>query len=335
MGFIQYDPSRLPTGFNETELGVYYFDTFWGRWIQVDASAVDTTKHVIAFACEHFTEFVVQATQRTDLSPDQYQSMGYSPLRTYAEHGDLTVSPQSGTTSTTATDLSLNGIDGFNMTLSRRWDLNLAEDDARIDAISEIQPYLLNQGDYAYSMGNGWRLNIPYIKDANTEPMICLPNGVVIGFYSLMYPTSMTSPVTTIDATHRSLTLIGHGSSEFQLIVYQSKTTFQSSYTGYPGSTTDHTWAPDSTRLYVYVLKMADGTVYEMDANGRTITITDPTGRHSISIVYNDNSPQIAYMQDDLHRRFTFTYSSPRHGVAYSDSNLPPIPEINCRGFRK
>ena len=42
IGYFQYDESRIPEGFPEENLGVYYFDAMWSRWFKVDKCAAQT-----------------------------------------------------------------------------------------------------------------------------------------------------------------------------------------------------------------------------------------------------------------------------------------------------
>jgi len=141
-------------------------------------------------------------------------------LKTYSEHGGVTVSPQFGTASTQASELVLPGRNGFDFVLSRRYDTATARNDAfalaingkigfdiidgggaikesidimkMIEGFKEntnwaneasknilqiLEEYLFNQGDFAYSMGQGWRINIPYVKAANSSMLLRTAEG--------------------------------------------------------------------------------------------------------------------------------------------------------------
>ena len=204
----------LPEGFPEENLGVYHFDPMFGRWFQIPSAGVDIENNEIYFVTNHFSSFSVQATMIQDLTPQEYKDAGYSPLKAYVEHGGITVSPQFGTASTEVTELVLPGRNGFDFVLKRRYDTATARNDAfalginvniginltgpnkdydvlqkvvdtfleqtnwantvKGNLIQMLEEYLFNQGDFAYSVGQGWRLNIPYIKAANSS-MICVP----------------------------------------------------------------------------------------------------------------------------------------------------------------
>lgn len=53
---IPYDPTTLPTGFDETKLQISYCDTSTGQWTGM-AGTVNTTDHTITFKTNHLTDF--------------------------------------------------------------------------------------------------------------------------------------------------------------------------------------------------------------------------------------------------------------------------------------
>ena len=132
---LEYDETKLPEGFPEHNLGVYYYDPMFDRWFLIEGSGVDVENNRIYFLTNHFSSFTVQATIIQDLSPQEYKEAGYSPLKSYAEHGGITVSPQGGIASTRVTELVLPGRNGFDLVLSRHYDTATARNDAFAMAI--------------------------------------------------------------------------------------------------------------------------------------------------------------------------------------------------------
>ena len=89
------------------------------------------------------------------------------------------------------------------------------------------------------------------------------------------------------DVTHLIREIIGSGDSDGAKIKTLHKTRWYS--TG-------------------YVLRMKDGTQYEMDALGRTTKITDPSGLNKITFKYN--GMQLDYIEDSIGRRVRFEYET-------------------------
>jgi uncharacterized protein YccT (UPF0319 family) len=51
---IEYDPTKLPEGFLEENLGVYYYNPMFDRWFLVKGLGVDKEHHTIYFITNHF-----------------------------------------------------------------------------------------------------------------------------------------------------------------------------------------------------------------------------------------------------------------------------------------
>jgi hypothetical protein len=267
---IEYDPANIPSGFPEENLGVYYYNPTFDRWILVESLGVDTENNKIYFMTNHFSSFTVQATVFQDLAADEYKDAGYSPLKTYSRNEGISVSPQGGTVSTKATELVLPGRDGFDLVLARHYDTALARNDAFalafgggislnlisaggtaktvsqlqsfVDSINSIkntanaltswtnsdlyqkvrdilEKYLFNQGDYAYSMGQGWRLNLPYIKAANSDLIFVTSEGAMHSLYEMEFTEG--NGYTEGGNTYRTLTFKQHEGDDFTIKVKQ------------------------------------------------------------------------------------------------------------------
>jgi len=165
---------------------------------------------------------------------------------------------------------------------------------------------LLNMGDYAYSMGKGWRLDLPYIRNSNRELQLVLPGGSIQSIYSLQ----------VISGNACDLVLEGHDGMDFRLELKRIGTN-EKHYPIGGGEIININYKLDSA-----VLTMKDGTAYSFDCQGRLTSIKDPAGINEIRIVYDDFSytvntpegtktfyvyqPRISYIEDALHRQIGF-----------------------------
>ncbi|TDX53272.1 RHS repeat-associated core domain-containing protein [Orenia marismortui] len=344
---IEYDESLVPEGFLERNLGVYHYDPMFDKWFLIPSAGVDIENNTIYFVTDHFSAFSVQATIMQDLSPQEYKDTGYSPLNTYAKHGGVVVSPQGGSASTQVTDLELPGRNGFDLTLSRKYNTSVARmdsfsmavnaelgfnilssnndgssaeeagaflswDDIKDSAdfsmdfsgvsssiISTIEKYLSNQGDYAYSMGQGWRLNIPYVKKSNSS--IILSTGKGNMYYINEMDISKTEYPEDLNYK-RVLTFEHHEGEDFTFIVEQVKLSIDGITTITGDNFTKGRWYSKS-----YKLILKDGTTYEMDFLGRTKKKTDPFGINQIEFHYGKDL-LLDYIEDSIGRRVKFDY---------------------------
>jgi hypothetical protein len=55
---MEYDPSRLPSGYTPDDINTYYFDNDKRRWIVLPRDTVDITNHLIISRTSHFTDFI-------------------------------------------------------------------------------------------------------------------------------------------------------------------------------------------------------------------------------------------------------------------------------------
>ena len=249
---LDYDPTQLPNGFPESNLGVYYFDTTWSKWFKVEKSAVDVPDHKIVFTTNHFTDFSVQPTMVTDLSPQQLKDIGHSPVKAESSAGAVTVSPQGGTAMTEVTDFVLPGKNGFNLPIKRMYDTGTALGDSpslslsaslsfnsvadllnvagiaaqlagqgisgEVSAItSKIKGMVQQNGDYALATGVGWRLNFPYVTTTNTSIAVRLPSG---GYYNINQMVSHNN-FWTSNPVSRTLDFGYHEGDDFHFRVNQ------------------------------------------------------------------------------------------------------------------
>ncbi|OCL26003.1 hypothetical protein U472_08220 [Orenia metallireducens] len=343
---IEYDEDLVPEGFLERNLGVYHYDPMFDKWFLIPTAGVDIKNNTIYFVTDHFSAFSVQATIMQDLSPQEYKDTGFSPLKTYAKHGGVVVSPQGGSASTQVTELELPGRNGFDLNLSRKYNSSVARSDAFSMAVNAelgfnvlssnngssaeeagaflswddikdsadfsmgfndvsstivntIKKYLTNQGDYAYSMGQGWRLNIPYVKQSNSSIILSTAEGNM--YYINEMEISKTEYPEGLDYK-RVLTFEHHEGEDFTFIVEQVKYTIDGITTITGDNFTTGRWY---TKEYKLILK--DGTTYEMDFLGRTKKKTDPFGINQINFHYGKDL-LLDYIEDSMGRKVKFDY---------------------------
>ncbi|MEJ6952421.1 DUF7305 domain-containing protein, partial [Natronospora cellulosivora (SeqCode)] len=345
IGKIKYDIDLIPEGFPEENLAVYYYDTMFGKWFQVPGAGVDKENNEIYFVTNHFSSFSVQATVIQDLTPKEYKDAGYSPFKSYSQHGGITVSPQMGTASTEVTELVLPGKGGFDFVLKRRYDTATARRDAFSIAlnvsmgfnifspdsgsleeiyngfmeeinwanqatgnlISLIEKYLYNQGDFAYSMGQGWRLNIPYVSSANSSMILRTADGQ----NHFLNEMKLKDFSIDVEGLSRSLEFEQHEGIDFTLYVEQEYSPMD--YTQLVGYALNQ----DESKEFMHFLKsrwystgykliMKDGTTYEMDELGRTTKMIDPSGLNEINFHYD--GIELSYIKDSMDRKIAFDY---------------------------
>lgn len=288
---ITYDPALLPPGTDEKNLGVYYFDTMWSEWFKVPDSAVDLGTHTIYFTTDHFTDFSIQPTGARDLTPQELQEAPFYPSSSTVKHEGLSVSPQGGALSTAMTELILPGPGGFDLVLRRIYDTATAKRDSAGTSADELK----KNGDYAYSMGKGWRLDFPFIRKDSDEFLVRTPDG---GVYSVN--SGMTKVLTSTTTLGRDIRFERHEGEDFTLYAVQKLTSVPKYFLWFEVWHTD-TYTIDGWRLYT-----KDGTEYELDAKGRLTAITDPSGTFRMVVTYNGDL--ISSITDARGRKLLFEY---------------------------
>jgi hypothetical protein len=58
---LNYDPGKVPAGFDESKLVIAFYNTATSKWEVVPGSVVDTAKHTVTVQISHFTMFAVYA----------------------------------------------------------------------------------------------------------------------------------------------------------------------------------------------------------------------------------------------------------------------------------
>lgn len=331
---INFDEEMLPSEASEETLRVFYFDSMWSKWFLVKDSSVDLENNTVFFTTDHFTSFSIQATPVEDLSPQELRSIPYSPSSSTVKHERLNVSPQGGGVSTAMIELVLPGPEGFDFALRRTYDTATARRDSRILGLiantmddrnitletyesmkkqieennldskakyvdKQIKNTRKAHGDYAYSMGLGWRLDLPYVRYSNEEYILHSPSG---GEYSFKSNLEKKATI-TVGSDRREIKFECHSDEDFTLYAQQK---------GESGSFLIWSWTDWDTTGWRLVMK--DGTSYHFSENGSLASITDPSGNFSITFAYDRN--KLSKITDSRGRTLSFTYEE-GFGVPY------------------
>ncbi|WP_319561731.1 RHS repeat-associated core domain-containing protein [Marispirochaeta sp.] len=206
----------------------------------------------------------------------------------FRNYGNLEVSPQSGTYRIDETDLVLPGLGGFDFSLKRRYDFFTAKDDQ--DTTNDLaEDYYIGNG--SYSMGEGWRLELPYLnvlKNFADDPVNF--TGNFSAYVSIGLSTGQRYKLSSLFYTEDSA----------DPYVYENfyTTYFRVLYS--PGASLP------------FRLVLADGTYYMFDIKGRVREIHGwADGHRADTITISYNSAGISTItNEDSGWTSTFTYSS-------------------------
>ncbi len=198
--------------------------------------------------------------------------------------GPLQVSTQTGYYQVVETDLELPGKNGFDLRISRRYDVDAARREKE-KAVSDLAA-----GEKAYSVGTGWRLDLPFVQVLPNAPPWGGPDWEREKFVQITLPSG----------ARYSLRDMSWISAETNLRVYLNTREVTFRVLCYTDTNT-------------YKLVMADGTVYSMNANG-VVTAIDgraPDGHRggTVSIAY-DGSNLVSTITDTRARVLTFDYAT-------------------------
>ncbi len=249
---ISYAGLNLPSGFTESDLGIYWYNKSGGYWEKLDYTVFDFAKETIAVNLHHFSEYQVMASKYVSPSLDSYYNMGVSPFQSYFQNNVETVSPTSGSLAISATDLSLPGRSGNGLIIQRIYDSAAAQQEKMIEANNEN-----NRKTPVDTFGYGWSLNIPWIEQTDKGKFVRLPQGQTIKFFEAEEPDTWDEeedpePVTEGDFEY-------HEGIHFKL----------------------------HFDLSGYYLTMNDGSRYEFDESGKATRYLDPSGKNMIKYEYN------------------------------------------------
>ena len=331
---LDYYPEAIPEGLPEQMLKVFYFEPFWGKWMFIPGSVVDTENNRIIFSTDHFTSFSIQSVPTEEISAPELASMEFAPFSTETKHEDMTVSPSGGGVTTSMTEFVLPGRNGLDLEIRRIYDTGTAIADSAgfsanfnlnagdvlggletaekllqgaVTEVSEtlrdsIIDFLINSGDYAFSLGQGWRLNFPYIKRNFSTVLVRTWTGHFFDINSM--------DVTDIElksfGLKRTIRFENHEIEHFTLVLEQDlsplkKDTFNEILEG-DDLIPVPVWFTTGGKLIE-----KNGVVTVFDEMGRIKEKKDPNG-NSIDFIYKDLV--LEYIKDSCGREVHFEYTS-------------------------
>ncbi|NLW48477.1 MAG: hypothetical protein GXY86_14235, partial [Firmicutes bacterium] len=163
-----------------------------------------------------------------------------------------------------------------------------------------VEKFIFNQGDYAYSMGQGWRLNLPYVKTANSDLIFCTPDGGMHSLFEMNFEKG--EGYTDGNLTYRTITFKQHEGDDFTITVKQIN---DAAIDVFSILTKDRIFR---SRWYSmeYKITLRDGTIYELNGAGRVERIVAPDGINDICFEYD--GPLLDYIRDSMGRKVKFKY---------------------------
>jgi RHS repeat-associated protein len=270
---ISYADLVLPPGFTAQDLGIYWHNREGGYWEKLGHVGNDLVNKVLSVQLQHFSGYQVMASQYSSPDLESYYKMGLSPFQSYFQNNIEYVSPSSGNLTVTATDLTIPGPGGLDLSVRRIYDTTAAENDKYLETNQFDPSFPENKHRLSFdSFGYGWSMAIPGIKRSNTGDWLCLPEGQTVK--------------------------IEWSNNRFE---YHEGVHFTLTRYGW--------WVDLGTSYHVggYDLTMNDGTAYHMDEKGKTTSQTDPSGQWTIQYAYNGR--ELVSMTDSINRTISFLYA--------------------------
>jgi RHS repeat-associated protein len=291
---ISYQNMTIPAGYTDQNLGVYWYNEELGDWEKLDHVGIDPVTKTLTTILGHFSEYQVMASQYVSPSLDSYYKLGVSPFQSYFNDNQELVSGTSGSLSVIATDLKLPGRSGFDLILKRSYDGEANRQSRLLES---------NQFDgpkYAVdTFGDGWALNIPWVENNDGGDFIRLPEGQTFQITSNNFEYTKGPYFKLKTHTHQTWTFI------------------------FP-----------STAIDGYTLTLSDGTVYQLDKNGKPTQETDPSGMNTVTYSYNGR--QLTKIIDSIGREIDFSYKQIQFTIDKNKITRNVITQISyANGTRK
>ena len=349
LGFSEED---LPDGFPEEMLGVFYYDTLWSKWFKIPGSLVDTEQNQIIFKTNHFTGLSIQPSIIEDLSAEERTALEFPPFSSKMKHSEIRISPQGGGLSTGMTEFCLEGHNGMDLKIQRVYDTGTAKLDASgfsgnlslnldmfssesdnlevldevisdsiISSLAEgVSSFLKNNGDYSLSLGQGWRLNFPYIRNGVEGVSVRLPSGA---YYSINN-MNLNKEKTKENGSIRELWFENHQGDDFEFCVVQALAPISECSLLEFALDSDSVGWTSSWYLLEAELIMKDGITYQFEAPGRIKEIRD-LNDNTITFFYN--GLLLDYILETRGRKVRFEYND-----IFDALSLPQIKRIWIEG---
>ena len=306
---ISYADMTIPSGFDEGDLGIYWYNKVGGYWEKVDYGFNDVADKTVTVNLQHFSDYQVMASKYNSPSLDSYYNMGIAPYQSYFQNNTENVSPAGGSLAISATDLKLAGRNGFDLTIKRIYDSASANQE-RMMAKNKDQSYSTKAP--VDTFGCGWSLAIPWIESCDKGKYLRLQDGETI----------------KIEADSNGI-FTYHAGVHFTLKIHSY--TIITPVTSYDNDGNSYTEYIKTVVITGYTLTMNDGSICEFDSKGKVTTIKDPSAINVITFTYNSsNSRQIAKITDSIGRVVTFHYAT-AGGKSVIDSITTGVASENVR----
>jgi RHS repeat-associated protein len=289
---INYSDEDLPTGISELSLQVYYYDPLFAFWAPLDTVNIDTESNTISFQADHFSYFSVQPTNVRATDRDTVNEANISMAGRQGNHGELRISPQTGSVTTSVTDLMLPGKNGLDLTLQRVYSS---------DSVDESR-----QG---MNFGSGWGLNIPAVRKATDR--YGYGSGLEI---SLMDGTSVNTASMHMENPNQAGTFQVaipdrlKGSGDMQRVFYSKDENNLAVYVDFERRQDSNVTKQELYDVKSVLVISHDGTIYRFDEELFIQEIYDFS--YSFSIIFTwSNEDLLEKITDSYGREVRFTYA--------------------------
>ncbi|MBN1648181.1 MAG: RHS repeat protein, partial [Spirochaetales bacterium] len=302
-GSIRYRQEDVPANVPEEHLAVFYYDEAWEQWFVTDSDIINTETNTIYFAADHFTDFSVQPTDTEVIDYRDWQGIEYPLESKTVKHSPFTINPQNGSMTTAMTEFVLPGTNGLDLAIRRVYSTTVADSDSAVRP-EYIEKYYESGSKYAYSLGQGWKLDFPYFTAHDEEVLIKTPGGNFLSSKELSGgAVANQSSVTYTDTLNRECTITILKDQVFDNDVEGG------SYWKTAGVT----------------LRTTDGTVYTFNENGFIDTIVDVYGN---TIRFGYVNGMLNHITDTRGRIVSFAYTT----FNYFDGAISLISGISVAG---
>ncbi|BDC93219.1 hypothetical protein TRBR_13160 [Treponema bryantii] len=280
---IGYDKSLIPSEYDETEIAVFYYDDLWGCWLPLRDCFIDTEKKVVRCKTNHFTEFSVQATEKTVLTEAELRASAYRFDDKQNGNQELNISGEDGGVSVRFEEMFFPGKNGLDLSIQRIYSTG----NAIGDTFSSKDGRGINiDGESVWKITNGWKINMPYMKW----------NGNSMVVYGTDGNCTTMGQMSVISASDTTIIMENHEYSDLTVELNFDKTNHYFLW-----------WKTGSSYKFTgATLYQSDGRKIRYGKDGKVLSISDCTGKNSIKFSYFSDSTQII---DSYDRSIIFNYS--------------------------
>ena len=311
---IKYGDLQIPAGYGPEYLGIYWFNEMNGSWEKLPRVKNDLKNKTLTVKLKHFSEYQVMASKFASPDLESYNDLGVSPYLSYFKDNIEIVSTSSGSLTVSATDLKLPGRNGFDLIIKRIYDSTAARQESLIESNGDDEEYPVDKTRKAPfdSFGYGWSLNLPWIESNDYGKFLRLPEGQMVNLPE--YMDSYSNNFEYHEGIHFEFC------SEGTMVPKKGRHLGIFEYT---------------TKRFVlekYVLRFKDGTVYELNKDGKPIKKIDPSGQNEISYEYDGR--KLTKITDSIGREIKFEYKENGKHTLIETITVNENSDVNRRVLR-